>query len=128
MSTINKYFPLPLRAEYIGNGIWELLEPFIYDNPPVKVELPIKFRSDGASIPQIVYSLIGGRWTGKYVLAALIHDYLRSIAVTPEDYKKADEIFLKIMEILGVTLWRRRIMWRAVRAQAWTLHKLGRLI
>jgi hypothetical protein len=36
---------------------------------------PVGEKSDGASIPQVFWSVIGGPWEGKYRFAALVHDH-----------------------------------------------------
>ena len=120
MITKKEAFPLPFRGEYLGSKArFKLLEPFAYRNGEDEVDVPIGFITDGGSIPPIVFSIIGSPWRGKYVEATISHDYTRSIAITPEDYRKSDRMFLDGMRILKVALWRRRIMWRFVRAHAW---------
>ena len=120
MITKEQAFPLPFIGHYLGfRARFKLHAPFQYRNGKDKVDVPIEAKTDGGSIPPFVYSIIGGPWSGRYVEAVIIHDYLRSIAVTYEDYKRADMIFLDCMEICKVAWWRRRTMWRFVRAQAW---------
>lgn len=115
--TIDKAFPKPLKAKYISKGVWELIAPFQYHNPPIEAEVPIGFKSDGASIPQIAFSLIGGPWTGRYAKSALIHDYMYW-EHTYTRYK-IDRMFLEMMTILGVPWWRRWLMYQAVRLFGW---------
>ncbi len=112
--TKEKAFPKPLRADKIGPQIWKLVLSFIYDNPPDRVVVPVGFISDGASIPRIAQSLIGGPWSGRYSESAVIHDYLYE--TMPITKRKADRIFLDGMKILGVIWWRRNLMYLAVRA------------
>ena len=54
------------------------------------------------------------RWDMTYP-AAILHDYLYTYHVT--DRKEADKIFLLALEALGVSLLKRRIMYRAVRTK-----------
>ena len=128
MLTKEQAYPLPFDGRYQGSEAkFALLAPFAYRNGNDKVDVPIGFITDGGSIPPLVYSIIGGPWSGHYIEAAIIHDWECYLAKTVEDRRKADDRFLIGMRICKVKLWRRRVMWRAVRAQAWWLHKTGRL-
>jgi len=115
LKTEEEYFPLPLTARYVGEGCWKLLKPFEYHPDKGKrITVPEGFVSDGASIPKFFYSFIGGRWTGRYVKAAVLHDWLYHSQ--PCKRKKADQVFIETMNILGVGWLRRGTMYNAVRA------------
>lgn len=110
----DKYFPKELQGKYIGDGRWRLIRPFEYHpDKGKKIEVPIGFPSDGASIPKFAYSIIGGRWTGRYTKASIIHDWLYHSQTTTR--KEADIIFIVAMRVLGVSLWKRVTMYRIVR-------------
>lgn len=79
--------------------------------------VPVGFITDGASIPKIFWSWIGSPYTGHYRRAALIHDYLYFTQIARRSY--ADRIFLEAMKYLGVSFWKRRTMWFAVRSWGW---------
>ncbi len=128
MLTKEQAYPLPFDGRYQGSKArFALLAPFAYRNGNDTVDVPVGYITDGASIPPFVYSIIGGPWSGNYIEPAIVHDWNCHLAKTVEDRKVADARFLVGMKILKVALWRRRIMWRAVRAQAYILYKLGRL-
>ena len=93
-----------------------LIKPFSYSvgNNKVIIEVPIGFITDGASIPKIAWSIIGSPMTGKYIYAAVLHDYCYFIKTFSR--KKSDQIFLEAMEILGVSKLKRKIIYYAVRA------------
>lgn len=113
-----EFFPLPLKGRYIGGGRWKLTAPFEYHSKKYGIfKVPEFFISDGASIPKFAFSLIGGRWTGKYVEASIIHDYLYFTQTTKRSY--ADRVFLEGMKILGVGWLKRRVMYLAVRVWGW---------
>ena len=117
-------FPLPLKGKYLGKERWELIAPFEYNNPPIIIEMPIGFVTDGASIPRFAYSLIGSPWGGRYSPASIIHDYLYFIQKYSR--RKSDRIFLDAMKILEVPLWKRQLMYLAVRFfgwKAWNKHR-----
>lgn len=113
MSSFTKSPPLKLSPD---GEMWMVAESFKYyvgsEDSDEVIEVPKGFMSDGASIPKIFWSLIGGP-TGKYFYAAILHDYL----YYTKTYKrwKADKIFYEAMGVLGVPNWKRSIMHLAVR-------------
>ena len=65
-----------------------------------EVVVPVGFKTDGASIPRGFWWLIGSPFTGKYLRAALVHDYLYSVQIT--DRGVADRIMERGMRDDGV--------------------------
>ena len=80
------------------------------------IYIPKGFICDGASIPKIFWSLIGGP-LGPYAPAAVVHDFLYRFQTRTR--AESDRIFLEAMKVLKVSWWRRRTMWLAVRSWAW---------
>ena len=78
------------------------------------------FIYDSASIPRIFWSLIGSPFSGKYRMAALIHDALYATNYTTK--KRADDIFYNIMINEGVAKWRASLMYTAVLAFGWVVY------
>ena len=76
------------------------------------IKIPKGFITDGASIPRLFWSLIGGPW-GKYGYAAIVHDFILREKLYP--LKKADYIFYEAMGVLGVPKWKRWLMYIGVR-------------
>jgi hypothetical protein len=104
----------PLQAEKIGekNGraIWRLLNPFIWKD----IVVPMGFQCDFASVPRVPLAYLTCGDTAHE--AATVHDYLYRIDSQPVvDRKRADDIFLAIMEGMGESWWRRKLMYRMVR-------------
>ena len=117
-----KFFPLPLKGVYVGGGRWKLTAPFEYHSEKYGIiKVPSFLISDGASIPKPFYSLIGGRWTGKYVEASIIHDFLYFKQIYSR--RKSDLIFLEAMKVLKVSRWKRKVMYYAVRGGAYFIWK-----
>ncbi len=118
-------FPLPLKTTFVGPGIVQLQEPFEYRSKKYGIiRVPKDFISDGASIPQWAYSIVGGRFTGKYLKPAIIHDWLYHMLA----YKrmKCDKIFLVGMKDAKEVFWKRRVIHLGVRVggwKAWADHK-----
>lgn len=74
------------------------------------------FITDGASIPQFAWSIIGGP-LGKYGPAAVVHDFAYKYKLYSR--KVCDKIFLEAMKVLCVSIWKRYTMYWAVRGFAW---------
>ena len=126
--TKKEAFPLPFIGEYVPRGLaeWKMHHEFKYvdEDSTKSVTVPVydpnlRFLTDGASIPPIAYLLIGSPWRGKYVEAAIIHDWECFLAKTLAERKAADKKFKKMLGILGVALWKRKLMYRGVRMGAW---------
>src|SRR5262245_55475397 len=64
-------------AEWLSDGrLMRLQEPFEYIDPNNRRwPVPAGITVDGASIPQVFWSLIGGPFEGLYRSASVIHDY-----------------------------------------------------
>ncbi len=117
--SIEQFFPEHLEGRFVGSERWKLIKRFIYHNPPTHIVVPVGFITDGASVPKvgIIRRLIGDPWSGKYARAAVIHDYGYFSQIMPRIV--VDKIFLNGMKILGVSWWRRGIMYNAIRLVAW---------
>jgi len=100
-----------LRLEYIGGGQYRLLTDFCFNGYCV----PAGFVTDGASIPKVLWSVIGSPMTGKYVPVAVLHDYLYSKrCIYKVSFEEANEIFYRGMLKLGVNRFKAYLMYRAV--------------
>jgi len=102
------------KAEKVSPKTFMILEDYSYTTPENETyTVPKGFITDGASIPSIAWPIVGSPFTGRYTMAAGIHDVFY---VTHEvNRKKADKIFLLGMKDLGVSWWRRKLMGRCVR-------------
>ena len=74
------------------------------------IKIPVGFRTDGASVPRIFWSLFPPNRTD-YLPCAIVHDFL----CDQGRYKKADECFKECLEELQVDRFSRTIMYLAVR-------------
>ena len=108
--------PLP------GGKKWRLVKSFSFYvgktdyliDRGIIIEVPAGFECDGCSIPRVFHSIIGTPMTGKYVAAAILHDYLYHVQTYSREH--SDLIFLDAMKILGVSWLKRKIIYRAVRS------------
>ena len=109
-------FITELNTKCINDEKWELITPLIYDSDVLKkqVVVPAGFTCDFASVPRLplAYLLAGGTATK----AAVIHDWLYwNNGCTRA---QADGVFEEAMKVTGIPLWRRKIMYWAVRMGA----------
>ena len=94
---------------------WTILRAFTYHGTMENFEVPAQGRTDFASVPRVFVWFLP-RY-GRYTRAAILHDYLWSVAVPAGRVTRldADGIFRAAMRELGVPFLRRWIMWAAVR-------------
>jgi hypothetical protein len=119
-------FESPLRIEATektisGRPIYKVLEKFSYEvggkGSGIYIDVPAGFYTDFASVPRFLWFIF--QPDGQHGKAAVIHDYM---------YRKrckfsrilADAIFLDAMRTLKVPLWKRYMMYLAVRVFGWS--------
>ena len=116
---------IKLILEPISNGKAILLEEYVYDINGYLIRVPKSFITDGASVPHSLQWLYNPY--GKYINAAVIHDYLySSYNNTGINRTLADKIFKHIMKETGVddrTIRRFYIAVRCFGETSWK-HKL----
>lgn len=88
------------------------------------VVVPEDFKSDGASIPQFAWSIVGHPFSG-YLEAAVVHDYL--YAKQSDDLKinrkQADKILRELMWNMGYSAPKVAAFYMAVRMGGWASFK-----
>jgi hypothetical protein len=111
-------FPVDVRQ--VDDQGWETLRALTYHATAEDFEVPVHQGTDFASVPRVFVWFIP-RY-GRYTKAAILHDYLCSVAVPAGRISRidADGIFRQAMRELGVPFLRRWIMWAAVRLGALT--------
>ena len=77
--------------------------------------MPAGFETDFASVPRLFWRVVPP-W-GRYSPAAVVHDYLYHTGKVSRI--AADRVFLELMAALGVPLWKRQVMYWAVRLGGW---------
>lgn len=109
---MNISFLTKLKVEFIRNGTWRLLQSFDVMVNNVVYSVPAGFETDFASVPRlpITFSLFGD--IGHR--SAVLHDFLYSgeVNVTREF---ADDVLRNALIEEGVSTWKARSMWLAVR-------------
>lgn len=98
---------------------WLVLEDFFYATDVImasgkRVTVPKGFVTDFASIPKVLWGIVGGPADGKYRKAAVIHDFLyrtAGLATRPQ----ADAVLLEAMTVSGCSWWERHVIYYGVR-------------
>jgi hypothetical protein len=105
----------PLRVELLEDGLRaRLIEPFrvqLRESGGRMIEVPRGFETDFASVPRFFWRVLPP-W-GRYSPAAVVHDYLYQSGTL--ERHEADRVFLTLMQRLGVSAWKRNVMYEAVR-------------
>ena len=107
----------PLRVEILPNGMTaRLTQPFrVRTGAGRIIEVPAGFETDFASVPRLFWRVVPP-W-GRYSPAAVVHDCLYHTGKVSR--LAADRVFLELMAALGVPLWKRQVMYWAVRLGGW---------
>jgi len=104
--------PLDLRLDPNGRDA-TLLAPFGYvDSSGKKWSVPKGVTVNGASIPQVLWSVIGSPWTGQYREGSVVHDYYCDIRTEP--WRSVHRAFYTSMLANGVAPIRAKLMYAAV--------------
>jgi hypothetical protein len=110
-------FTTPLLVEFLTNtSEWRVLEEFTYVVGDERlgrwtVDVPKGFTTDFASVPKFLWPIFPP--TGRWGKAAVIHDYLYRTGLASRAV--SDAIFLEAMHVLGVSWWKRMVMYLSVR-------------
>ncbi len=112
-------FTTPLVLEYLDGRTWRVAEEFVYhigaEGSGMAIHVPKGFETDFASVPRVFWRVLPP--TGDYGKAAVIHDKLYKDGSGNREW--CDGVFLEAMTVLGVSLIKRQIIYRAVRLFGW---------
>ena len=115
-NAVTKYgrFDGPIRIELLPDGrLARLIDPVRYTDPCGGVWLsPAGATIDGASIPKMVWSIVGGPFEGKYRDASVIHDI--ACAEHSRPWQAVHEVFYFAMLASGTPDWQAKVMYAAV--------------
>lgn len=103
------------NVKRIDYTTWELQDELVYKGKYQDFTVPRRFLTDFASVPQFMLWLIPS--TGKYTLAAVLHDYFCDVGIqigeiSPRD---ADGVFRRVLRELKVSWLQRWTLWTGVR-------------
>ena len=100
-----------------------LLKEFSYIDPSGKEwKVPKKIVVDGASIPQIFWTIIGGPYEGEYRKASVVHDYY--CVQKTESWRDVHLMFYHACLTAGTSISKAKTMYAAVYAGGprWEIH------
>ena len=103
--------------ERLNSNTYKMLSDLTFECDLYKITIKRGMHTDGASIPQIFWSIIGSPLMGKYVGSALIHDGLYASKILTR--KQSDKLFEQMMKDNNVGVVRRKLMYAAVRLGGW---------
>ena len=106
-----------LKVNIIKEDVFILLEDVTVEALGYRITVKKGFDFDGASIPQALWSVYGNPLSGKFRIAALVHDALYASEKLPREL--ADDIFLDLMKQHEVGYMKRQTMYYAVRSAGW---------
>ena len=102
-------------GESCGRQLWQLTRSLRFtlsvNGGSIRVSVPEGFVTDFASVPRPLWPVFPPQ--GQWCEAAVVHDYLYSSRTCSRFL--ADALFRESMHQLGVPLWRRVVMYYAVR-------------
>ena len=110
-----------LKVNIVGQNVFIVLEDVVVYSLGYKITVKKGFDFDGASIPQALWSLYGNPLSGKFRIAALVHDALYASETLTREL--ADAIFLDLMKQDEVRYVKRQTMYYAVRSAGWYVWK-----
>lgn len=92
-----------------------------HDEDGTVVTVPGGTRSDGASIPRWLWSLVGHPLTGRYVYPAFLHDWECTVRAAIAD--TVHRRFYRALRSRGMHWLRAEVLWSAVKAfgPRWTV-------
>ena len=112
-------FTTPLVVEKVGERLWKTYRELIYyvgeENSVDIIIVPVGFQTDFASIPSLFWMMLPP--DGQYTAAAVVHDYLYFTQTRTR--LASDRIFLEAMKVLKVNIFKRLVMFKAVRMWSW---------
>ncbi len=103
-----------LILEALPDGrLMQLVEPYAFVDPAQKTwAVPKGAKVDGASIPRVLWTFIGGPFEGKYRNASVIHDFYCDTRTEP--WQAVHRVFFHGMRTAGVSEFRAKAMYAAV--------------
>jgi hypothetical protein len=116
-----------MDAEPVLDGLLRLRSSFhivLYAVAGISHSITISagYHWDGATIPRILWPLIGSPFEPRFWEASLVHDWYCETANHTKDYQLrviGDSVFLCLLARAGVPYWRRALMFGGVRINSW---------
>lgn len=65
----------PLTVQFVARGRVQLMTPLVWRTTTTSITVPISFLSDGASVPALLWPVVGHPYSGSLLRAAILHDF-----------------------------------------------------
>lgn len=106
-------FPAEPEVRLVGDREIILLKPFLFlDRKGREWKVPKNYKADGASIPSVFWSFVGGPLSGGYRDASIVHDYFCERKTIESSV--VHKTFYDGMLARGVAERKAKIMYKAV--------------
>ena len=100
-----------VHAEDDRGNVYTLLEELHWGG----ITVPIRFESDGASVPRFFWRLVFPPGDSHALQAAILHDYIYREQPMGWNRADADNLFYTVLVADGVPVWRARLAFWGVR-------------
>jgi hypothetical protein len=97
----------------IGNGFWKLQDDFSYDNDSIQATVKSGFTTDGASIPKVLWSIVGNPLEDDLLKPSIVHDGLYTLMQLPRF--ECDKLLKEMLLFNGASKARAYFIYYAVR-------------
>lgn len=111
------FMPVPIPDSPKTGAIYALACDYVFRAIGRIFVVPAGFEFDGASIPPLLWPVIGSPFDPAFMQPALLHDWLYSSHLVTR--READVAFREQLVVNGVTDFRADLMFRAVRLAGW---------
>jgi hypothetical protein len=102
--------PYPFSKTYCLTQ--DLVCTFTRDNgEEVRIIVPVDFKTDGASIPRALWTVVGSPFLPEFITAAIVHDYC---CKEDWDVQEMSDVFFELLMLSGVNTIRGTLMREAV--------------
>lgn len=110
----------------IAKDKWQLNETYVYASKFGLIEIPKDYKTNGANIPRIFWSIFPPN-APEYLSAAILHDYLCDKAYADnKNYAMfcfADKVFYNALLDLEINKYKAKIFYYAVRLYHYVKYK-----
>jgi len=119
LSTMPSISPVSLKDDVWCVNLRWVSPAFRLGGVKYRVIIHPGYKTDGASIPRAFWRVIGHPMMMPLLIAALVHDGLYSGELCTRS--EADEVFLALMQKIGISWAKRNTVWLAVRSAGWAV-------
>ena len=103
--------PMPFSDRYMLSRDFELR--YMRDGVSHTLIIPMSYVTDGASIPQWCWSIVGTPYSPRFITAAIVHDYMCDNNWSVD---LMSEIFKQLLRLSNVSNFKSDLMYKAVYA------------